>query len=255
MSDAPDLPETLDPTEDREEDFADEAEAAAPAELAEDTPRASSAASSVIKSPLEARADRPGRLSHDRRRRRGALRRQGQMSASASRATCAPPAIPTASRAWSRLTAVDGVRLDRDRDRSAAARDQSHQADEAALQRADARRQVVSLYLRSRATIPRRRSPSIAARATARAIISARSPAPGPSIARSMRCNGRFCCAPAPIPSTKTARGPACSIRSSAARPLHRRNLASPIMPSWYRRRMISCRARAARCASCSPRR
>ena len=45
-----------------------------------------------------------------------------------------------------RADRLHGVRLDRDRDRGAAARGQLHQADAAALQRADARRQVVSLH-------------------------------------------------------------------------------------------------------------
>ncbi|CAN2532170.1 UvrABC+system+protein+C [Methylocapsa aurea] len=60
MSDAPDLPETLDPTEDREEDFADEAEAAAPAELAEDTPESVKRGVGVIKSHWKTAPNGPG---------------------------------------------------------------------------------------------------------------------------------------------------------------------------------------------------
>ncbi len=62
-------------------------------------------------------------------------------------------------------TVGDGIRLDRDRDRGAAARGQSDQAAAAALQRAAARRQVVSLYSHHRRITGRRRFSSIAARA------------------------------------------------------------------------------------------
>ena len=62
-------------------------------------------------------------------------------------------------------TADHGVHLGRDRDRRAAARSQSHQAVEAALQRADARRQVLPLYSHRAGSRRARRSPSTAARA------------------------------------------------------------------------------------------
>ena len=51
---------------------------------------------------------------------------------------------------------------------------------------------------------------------------------------------------------TRTARGPACSTRSSAARVRAQARFRISIMPSWCRRRAISCPAKAAPCASCS---
>ena len=56
------------------------------------------------------------------------------------------------------------------------------------------------------------------ARTPAPAIISARSPAPARCFAPSTRCSGRFSCAPARTVFTPIEPGPACSIRSSAAR-------------------------------------
>ena len=67
------------------------------------------------------------------------------------------------------LTRQHGVRDHQYRSRSAAARGQSHQEAEAALQRGAARRQVLSLHPDRHATIRWRSSPSIAVRATARA--------------------------------------------------------------------------------------
>ena len=112
----------------------------------------------------------------------------------------------------------DGVRLDPHRDRGAAARGQPDQAAPPALQRAAARRQVVPLHPDHRATTRRRRSSSIAARAAARATISAPSPRPARSAAPSTRCSAPSCSAPARTASTRAGRGPASSTRSSAAR-------------------------------------
>ena len=136
----------------------------------------------------------------------------------ADRRLCAPDRLRPAHRAHDRGDRRARVRLDRDRDRGAAARSQPDQAAAAALQRAAARRQVVSLYPDHRATTGRRRSSSTAARAPARATTSARSPRSGRSTAPSPRCSARSCCAPAPTRSSRAARGRACCIRSSAAR-------------------------------------
>ena len=89
----------------------------------------------------------PGVYRMTRRRRRSALCRQGQKRAQAHRQLYAARRPYQPHRADDRVDRLDGLRLDRDGDRGAAARDQLHQADEAALQRVDARRQVVPLYL------------------------------------------------------------------------------------------------------------
>ena len=160
----------------------DEAEEASPSlELdldetpAEPGPLARGAA--VDQGVLAACAARPRRLSHDRRRRRGALCRQGALDQEAHPRLHDAGAAIDPHRPHGRADGLDGVRHDRDRGRGAAARNQSHQAAEAALQRAAARRQELSLYPHHR----RPRAPqlaSIAARARSRATISARSPAP-----------------------------------------------------------------------------
>ncbi len=92
-----------------------------------------------------------------------------------------------------RETVDDGIRRHPHRDRGAAARSEPDQAAAAALQRADARTTSRSLHRRSPATIRRPASSSIAARARARATISARSPRRGRSAARSIRCSGPSC--------------------------------------------------------------
>ena len=93
---------------------------------------------------------------------------------------------------------LDGFRLDPHRDRGAAARDQSHQADEAALQRADARRQDLSLYSADRRPSRRRRSDQASRRAQPQGrLFRALRQRAGRSTARSTRCSAPFCCAPA----------------------------------------------------------
>ena len=111
----------------------------------------------------------------------------------------------------------DGVRRHPHRDRSAAARSQSDQAPEAALQRAAARRQVLPLHPdRHRPRVARHLQASRRAHAQGRLfrplrLGAARSSAP------STRCSGRSCCAPARTRVFEAARGPACCTRSSAA--------------------------------------
>ncbi|MBG0810968.1 excinuclease ABC subunit UvrC [Methylosinus sp. H3A] len=60
MSDTPDLPETLDPDEDRDEDIAEEAEGAAAPELAKDTPESVKRGVGVIKSYWKNAPNGPG---------------------------------------------------------------------------------------------------------------------------------------------------------------------------------------------------
>ena len=84
---------------------------------------------------------------------RRALRRQGEEHQEAGHRLYAADRLRPPHRAHDRGDRGDGVRLDRDRDRGAAARSQPDQAAAAALQRAAARRQVVSLYPDHRATM------------------------------------------------------------------------------------------------------
>ena len=178
--------------------------------------------------------------------RRRALCRQGQEPEEARDLLCARrPRRCRPHRAHDRRDRDGGVRLDPHRDRGAAARSQPHQAAAAALQRAAARRQVVSLHPDHRRPLgaadlqaSRRASP-------ARATISARSPRPARSTAPSTRCSAPSCCAPAPIPSSRAARGPACSTRSSAAPAPAPARSTFPAMPSWCARRTTSCPAAA----------
>ena len=124
-----------------------------------------------------------------------------------------PPAC-----AWCRRRATMEFVGHRQRGRGAAAREQPDQALPAALQRAAARRQVVSLHrhpprhrMAAARQAPRRARP-------ARTSISAPSPRPPRSTARSTPCSAPSCCAPARTACSRRARGPACSTRSSAAR-------------------------------------
>ena len=96
--------------------------------------------------PRQARAVGARRLSHARCRRRGALRRQGEEHQEADHVLHAADRPRHAHRAGDRGDRGGGVRHHRDRDRGAAARSQPDQAPAAALQRAAARRQVVSLH-------------------------------------------------------------------------------------------------------------
>ncbi len=107
------------------------------------------------------------RLPHDRRPRRGALCRQGQEHQQAHPRLYPADRLRHPHRAHDRRHRGARVRVDRDRDRGAAARGQPDQAAAAALQRAAARRQVVSLYPDHRRSLgaadlqaPRRAQPS-----------------------------------------------------------------------------------------------
>ena len=134
-----------------------------------------------------------------------------------------------------------------DRDRGAAARGQSDQAAASALQRAAARRQVVSLYPDHRRPLGAA-DPQASRRADrGRAAISGRSPRRARSTAPSRRCSAPSWSAPAPTVSSKAAPGPACSTRSGAAPgPAPARSI-FPAIPNWCARRPISCPAAAMR--------
>ena len=195
----------------------------------------------------QAAAQRARRLPHDERGRRRALCRQGAQPEEARHQLCAGPLPHQPHRPDGARDGDDGIRRHPHRDRGAAARSQSYQALAAALQRAAARRQVVSLYPDHRRPSRRPASSSIAARARARATISAPSPRPARSAAPSIRCSARSCSAPAPIRSSRAARGPACSTRSSAAPAPARARSRRRTMPNWCRRRRTSSPAAARR--------
>ncbi len=112
-----------------------------------------------------ARPDLARRLPHAQCGKRRALCRQGQECPQAAVFLRAGHrAAAGAHPAHDRGHRHGRDHLHRDRNRGAAARSQPDQAVAAALQRAAARRQIVSLYPDHRATIGRRRSSSIAAR-------------------------------------------------------------------------------------------
>jgi hypothetical protein len=94
----------------------------------------------------QAPAQPAGRLPDDQRGRRRSLCRQGAQPEEAGDQLRARPRSFQPHHADDRADDEHGVRHHPHRDRSAAARGQPDQAAEAALQRADARRQVVSLY-------------------------------------------------------------------------------------------------------------
>ena len=189
----------------------------------------------------------PGVYRMIERRRRRALCRQGAQPEEARHQLRAGPFPHQPHRPHGARDRDDGVRRHPHRDRSAAARSESDQALAAALQRADARRQIVPLHPADRRPPLARRSSSIAARARARASISARSPRPARSGAPSIRCSAPSCCAPARTRCSRAARGRACSTRSSAAPALARARSARRTMPSWSARPATSCPARARR--------
>ena len=172
----------------------------------------------AIENAVQARADLARRLPHAERGQRRALCRQGQKRPQAAVLLCAGQrAAAGAHPAHDRGDRGGRDHLDLDRNRGAVARGQSDQAAAAALQRATARRQVVSLYPDHRRPLGAA-DPEAPRRAdAARDDISDRSPPPAPSTAPSRRCSAPSWCAPAPTVSSKAAPGPACSTRSAAA--------------------------------------
>jgi hypothetical protein len=137
--------------------------------------------------------------------------------------------------------------LDRDRNRGAAARSQSDQAAAPALQRATARRQIVSLYPDHRRSLgaadPQASRRAVAARALFRAVRLGRRGQPHHHGAAA-RLPGALLHRPV---FSKAAPGPACCIKSGAAPgPAPARSI-FPAIPSWCARRRISCPAAAAR--------
>ena len=179
--------------------------------------------------------------------RRRALCRQGEEHQEAHRRLCAADRLRHPHRAHDRGDQRHRVRLDPHRDRGAAARSQPDQAAAAALQRAAARRQVVSLY-------PHHRRPLGAADPQA----SRRAHAAG-QLLRPVRLgvggqphhHGAAARLPAALllrrGSSRAAPGRACCTRSSAARrPAPARSI-SPNTPSWCARRRRSSPAAARR--------
>ena len=194
------------------------------------------------------------RLPDDRRQWRSSLCRQGKKRPQTDRQLYAAFRPYHAHRKDDRADRVDGLRFDRDRDRSLAARDEFHQADEAAFQCLDARRQVVSLYLAHRR--PCRAADHQASR---RAQPEGRVFRPFASVRRGQShlerpCSAPFFCAPARTAFTPIARGRACSTRSSAARLPAPGKSAKPNMPnSWPRpARFLSGKSRASARRPCA---
>ena len=144
--DNPDEPALGDGPPEVEEDFAFEESSGVDLMTELEAPESVRRGVAVIKSHWKNAPNGARRLSHDRGGRRGALCRQGQERAQARRELHAARRPCEPHRADDRRHRRHGFHLGRDRDRRAAAGSQSHQAVEAALQRADARRQVVSLY-------------------------------------------------------------------------------------------------------------
>ena len=165
----------------------------------------------------------------------------------------APGAPADPHRAHGRPDALDGVRHHRVGRRGAAARGQSHQAAEAPLQRDAARRQELPLYPHLHRT-----SGGAARQASRRA-------QPARRLFRPLRQRGRGVPhaqrAAAGVSSAHLLRqllrriepGPACSIRSSAARRPAPARSRSTTTPNSSRRRAISSPAAAARSANASP--
>ena len=204
---------------------------------------------------LAPRAARARRLPHDRRRGRGALCRQGALDQEAHRRLYDAGAPADPHRADGRPDPLDGVRHHRIGSRGAAARGQSHQAAEAALQRGAARRQELSLH-------PHLHRPSGgAARQASRRAHGAR------RLFRPLRQRGRG----VPHPERAAARVSAAHLLRQLLRephpalpplpdqallgPLHRRDRARRLRRARRRRRAISCPGAAGRSASGSPRR
>ena len=135
-------------------------------------------------------ADLARRLSHAQCGERRALCRQGEKRPQAALLLCPCQRAPArAHPAHDRGHRGGRDRLDHDRDRGTAARSQSDQAAAAALQRATARRQVVSLYPDHRRSLGAA-DPQASRRADrGPGDISGRSPRPARSIAPSRRCS------------------------------------------------------------------
>ena len=141
----------------------------------------------------------------------------------------------------------DGVRRHPHRDRGAAARSQSYQALAAALQCADAGRQVVSLYRAHR-------RPSVARhlQASRRALAQGRLFRPV-RLGRRGRPHDQLAAAGVPAPHLHGfgVREPHAALPAlpdqALLRPLHRRDLRCRTMPNWSRRRRTSCPAAARR--------
>ena len=258
MNGAPKSPPAPEPAFDAAplDDEADDASPALDLDLDEHRGRAGAAGArrGGDQGVLEARAARARRLPHDRRGRRGALCRQGALDQEAG-------AEPTRRRSAksiriARMVAadrLDGVRHHRDRGRGAAAGGQLHQAAQAALQRAAARRQELPLY-------PDRRRPRRAAarQASRRALESGRLFRP---VRQRRRGRAHAQRAAARVPAAhllrQLLRQPHAAVPAlpdqALLGALHRRDRARRLRRAGRRRRATSSPAAAARSASGSP--
>ena len=138
------------------------------------------------------------------------------ISRSGCRATSRRAAHETADRRDARAGRArrdDGHAL---RGRGAAAREQPDQGARAALQHPLSRRQELSVRLPDRRPVSAASLPPRHARSPA-PLFRALSRAPARCARESRCCRRSFSCAPARTPCSPTARGPACSTRSSAA--------------------------------------
>ena len=191
-------------------------------------------------------ADLSRRLPHAQCRQRRAVRRQGEKRPQAAfllrpRQRAAAGAHP----AHDRGNRDGRDRLHHDRNRSAAAGSQPDQAAAAALQRATARRQVVSLHPDIRrplgAADPQASRRANQARTIFRAVRIRRR--------RQPHHHGAAARVPDPLLHRRLLRephaGPACSIRSAAARAPAPARSTSPAIPNWCARRTTSCPAAA----------
>ena len=197
--------------------------------------------------PRQARAVGPRRLPHDRCQRRRALCRQGQEHPQTHRRLYAPDRLRPAHRAHDRGDRLARIRLDRDRDRGAAARGQSDQAAAAALQRAAARRQVVPLHPDHRRSLGAA-DPQAPRRAHARG-----------QLLRAVRLglggqphhHGAAARLSAALLLRRLLREPHAAVPALSDQALlgslHRARSISPNTASWCAKRMRSCRARARR--------
>ena len=157
---------------------------------------------------------------------RGALCRQGPASEEARAELCAGRRSQQPHRADDRRHGEHGIRHHRDRDRGAAARGESDQAAEAALQRGAQGRQVLPLHPH-RPRPPRAADPEASRRAEPQGrLFRTRSRRPARSAAPSTRCSAPSCCAPARTPITRRRMRPCLLFQiKRCSRAVHRRDL------------------------------
>ena len=165
--------------------------------------------------------------------RRRALRRQGAGAEEPGDQLHPGRAADQAAAADGLADPLDADRHHQHRGRGAAARGAADQALPAALQRAAARRQKLPLHPAARGPcFPAGPAPSRRAAPQGPILRAVRQRRLGHAT-RSTRCRSCSCCGAAPTASSPTARGPACSTRSAAARRPASAGSTRPAMPSW----------------------